>query len=219
MDPATDVAVVGVDESAVLDVAQLALGGEVQVGQLAVAIGSPFNLEQTVTSGIISAVDRPFPTEEVTVGMLQTDAPINSGNSGGPLVDRQGRVIGINTAIFSTSGDNSGIGFAIPIDLAHSQAEKILAGEPLDTALLGVSGDATESGDAGVLVVEVQPGTAADEAGLEVGDVIRSVDGEQVADIGQLAADISQRDPGEEVEMVVERDGEQRTVRATLGSR
>src|SRR5690606_7709187 len=95
-DTSTDVAVVEIDPSAVIGTASLALDSEVKVGQLAVAIGSPFGLDQTVTSGIISAIDRPYPGSEIVVGMLQTDAPINSGNSGGALVNRQGQVIGIN---------------------------------------------------------------------------------------------------------------------------
>lgn len=218
-DTSTDVAVVEIDADAVIGVAQLALDTEVKVGQLAVAIGSPFGLEQTVTSGIISAVDRPYPNSEVVVGMLQTDAPINSGNSGGALANRNGQVIGINTAIFSNSGDNSGIGFAIPIGVAHAQAQKIINGESLETGFLGISGEAPPSGDPGVLVVDVEQGSAADEAGIEVGDVIISVDGDDVSNIGELAATISSYSPGDEVDLVVAREGESSEVNAVLGSR
>jgi putative serine protease PepD len=218
-DASTDVAVVQIDSSAVIGTAQLALDTEVKVGQLAVAIGSPFGLDQTVTSGIISAVDRPYPNSEIVVGMLQTDAPINSGNSGGALVNRYGQVIGINTAIFSNSGDNSGIGFAIPVGVAHSQAQKIIKGESLETGFLGIEGNAPPGGESGVLVENVTSGSAADEAGIEVGDVIAAVDGEEMKDIGDLAATISTFSPGDEVELVVVRDGETSEVTATLGQR
>jgi S1-C subfamily serine protease len=172
-----------------------------------------------VTSGIISAVDRPYPNSEIVVGMLQTDAPINSGNSGGALVNRYGQVIGINTAIFSNSGDNSGIGFAIPVGVAHAQAQKIIKGESLETGFLGIEGNAPPGGESGVLVENVTSGSAADDAGIEVGDVIAAVDGEEMKDIGDLAATISTYSPGDEVELVVVRDGETSEVTAVLGQR
>jgi putative serine protease PepD len=218
-DTSTDVAVVQIDSDAVIGTAQLALDSEVKVGHLAVAIGSPFGLDQTVTSGIISAIDRPYPGSEIVVGMLQTDAPINSGNSGGALVNRNGQVIGINTAIFSNSGDNSGIGFAIPIGVAYNQAQKIINGESLDTGFLGIEGEAPPNGESGVLVQAVTDGSAADDAGIAVGDIIVSVDGEEMKDIGDLAATISTFSPGDEVELEVNRDGETSTVSATLGER
>jgi S1-C subfamily serine protease len=218
-DTSTDVAVVEIDPDAVIGVAQLALDNEVKVGQLAVAIGSPFGLDQTVTSGIISAVDRPYPNSEIVVGMLQTDAPINSGNSGGALVNRNGQVIGINTAIFSNSGDNSGIGFAIPVCVAHNQAQKIIKGESLDTGFLGIEGEAPPNGESGVLIQAVTDGSAAQDAGLDVGDIIVTVDGEELKDIGDLAATISTYSPGEEVELEVSRDGKVSKVSAVLGER
>jgi S1-C subfamily serine protease len=218
-DTSTDIAVVQIDEDAVIEVACLALGEEVRVGQTAVGIGSPFGLEQTVTQGIVSAVDRPFPNGEIVVGMIQTDAPINSGNSGGALANRSGCVMGINTAIFSNTGDNSGIGFAIPIDVAHTQAQKIVDGESLETGFLGVTGDEPTNGEAGVLVVDVDGGSAADDAGIEVGDVIMSIDGEEVHDIGALAVNISAHSPGDEVEIELERDGDTMTLDVELGSR
>jgi putative serine protease PepD len=218
-DTSTDVAVVEIDPDAVIGVAQLALDNEVKVGQLAVAIGSPFGLDQTVTSGIISAADRPYPNSEIVVGMLQTDAPINSGNSGGALVNRNGQVIGINTAIFSNSGDNSGIGFAIPVGVAHNQAQKIIKGESLDTGFLGIEGEAPPNGESGVLIQAVTDGSAAQDAGLDVGDIIVTVDGEELTDIGDLAATISTYSPGEEVELEVSRDGKVSKVSAVLGER
>jgi S1-C subfamily serine protease len=218
-DPATDIAVVQMDETKVTGVACLALGEPVKVGQTAVGIGSPFGLTQTVTSGIVSAVDRSYPSGEIVVGMIQTDAPINSGNSGGALANRDGCVIGINTAIFSNSGDNSGIGFAIPIGTADRQAQKIVNGESLETGFLGVTGDEPTGGDAGVLVVEVAEDSAAEDAGVEMGDVIVSIDGDEVQDIGALAAKISVHSPGDEVVLEVVHDGDTSEVTVELGSR
>jgi S1-C subfamily serine protease len=217
-DPSTDIAVIQTDED-LTGVACLALDEPVQVGQTAVGIGSPFGLTQTVTSGIVSAVDRPYPSGEIVVGMIQTDAPINSGNSGGALANRDGCVIGINTAIFSNSGDNSGIGFAIPVGTAHQQAEKIVDGESLETGFLGVTGDEPTGGDAGVLVVEVAEDSAAEDAGVEMGDVIVSIDGDEVQDIGALAAKISVHSPGDEVVLEVVHDGDTSEVTVELGSR
>lgn len=128
-------------------------------------------------------------------------------------------MIGINTAIFSNSGDNSGIGFAIPIDTAHNQAQKIIDGDPLATGFLGVTGDAPRGGQPGVLIVDVERGSAADEAGIEVGDVITSIDGESIADIGQLAVVVSEHNPGDRVEVQLVRDGDEQTLTVELGSR
>ena len=113
--------------------AALAVGETPLVGQTAIAIGSPFGLEQTVTQGIVSAVNRAVATQSGNlVAMIQTDASINSGNSGGPLVDRYGQVIGINVQIRTSSGDNAGIGFAVPIDLAYEVATRLVEGKPVD---------------------------------------------------------------------------------------
>lgn len=222
-DPNTDVAVVEVDPEAIIEVAVLALGGELRVGQTAVAIGSPFGFEQTVTAGIVSAVDRPFPSgtqsEQILVGMIQTDAPINSGNSGGALTDREGRVIGMNTAIASQTGDNSGIGFAIPIDIAYAQATKIVEGEPLDVPFLGVGRGQNTTGEPGAYIASVEPGSAADEAGLEVGDLVVAIDGEPVKGFDELAAEIASRTPGDTISLEVWSDGDTQTVEATLQSR
>lgn len=128
IDPATDIAVVDVD--AALPVPELGDDDDLRVGQLAVAIGSPYGLDETVTLGIVSALGREVTTEAGTIGgLVQTDAPINPGNSGGPLADREGRVIGINHAIASSSGGNEGVGFAVPIGVALESADAILSGE------------------------------------------------------------------------------------------
>ena len=141
-DPTTDIAVIAAGAGTGLPSAQLATGEKATVGQIAIAIGSPFDLQQSVTAGIVSAVDRPIPNLEGVVAMIQTDAPINPGNSGGALADRQGRVIGINTSIQTdgTSQANVGVGFAIPIDTALRIADLLVAGEPIQRGFLGVRG-------------------------------------------------------------------------------
>ncbi len=210
----TDVAVVKIDGSPDLPTAALAVGEDVRVGQLAIALGSPFGLDQTVTSGIVSAVDRVL---DRNVSFIQTDAAINPGNSGGPLVDARGRVIGINDQIFTQSGGNDGVGFAISIDVAKIVADQIVAGEPVQLAFLGVS---TENavGTGGVLVDSVVDDSAAAAAGIEVGDTIVAVDGRPVGDIGDLRVRIITTPPGTEVQVDVLRNGQPLTVTATLGA-
>ena len=220
-DPNADIAVVSVGEGHDLPVATLATGEKAQVGQTAIAIGSPFRLQQTVTEGIVSAVDRPIPNGRSYTAMIQTDAPINPGNSGGALADRFGRVIGINTAIQTggTSNTNAGVGFAIPIDTALSVAERILANEPIESGFLGVTGGPSSDGSAGVEVTEVTPGTAADAAGLMVGDRILSIDGAPIGLFEELAGLVVARQPGDVVELEVVRNNELLVVHATLGQR
>ncbi|MBT8217600.1 MAG: PDZ domain-containing protein [Acidimicrobiia bacterium] len=213
-DDVTDVAVVEIDADLVPAVAQLALGADLTVGQTAVAVGSPFRLDQTVTAGIISAEDRIVNQ----VSMVQTDAAINPGNSGGPLVDLQGRVLGINDVIFTNSNDNAGVGFAISIDLAKIVADQITAGEPVALALLGVSVGPSPDGDAGGLIQDVSDGTAAAAAGIEVGDLVIAVDGEPIRDSEELRAQVITRAPGTVLNLELIRDGQQITIDVTLGS-
>ena len=213
-----DVAVVQVDRSG-LEAADLALGEDALVGQMAIAVGSPWGLQGTVTAGIISAVDQSIPSGDSARAVLQTDAAINPGNSGGPLVDREGRVLGINVSIFSLSGANDGVGFAVPIDVASDIAEQVVAGDSIETAFLGVSLGNVESGQAGALIAEVTPAGAADEAGVEVGDLILSIDGVQVQGGPDLAAQVQTHRPGTTVEIVLMRDGEQLTFNVTLDQR
>ena len=213
-----DVAVIEVDRTG-LPAAELALDDDPQVGQMAIAVGSPWGLQGTVTSGIISAVDQAIPQGTSARAVLQTDAAINPGNSGGPLVDRQGRVIGINVSIFSLSGANDGVGFAVPIDIAHDIAESIVAGEEIQTAYLGVSLGAVESGQGGALIDDVTAGTGADEAGLEVGDLVISIDGAPVQDGGDLAAQVQTHQPGDTVDLVIVRDGSEMTISVTMSER
>jgi putative serine protease PepD len=216
-DEVSDVAVVKVDRTG-LKAAPLAIGKSVQVGQLAVAIGSPFGLNETVTAGIISATDRVLQDGRE---VIQTDAPINPGNSGGLLADRQGRVIGINDAI--RPGDNSdgnvGIGFAIPIDLAAKSAEAIVQGKQVQTGYLGVSMGEAPNGQDGALVQEVASGSPAAKAGLQVGDLVTAIDGKSIQNSGEMVAAIRDHKPGEKVTVTVDRDGNQTTISATLGER
>ncbi|MPY94307.1 MAG: PDZ domain-containing protein [Acidimicrobiia bacterium] len=215
----TDVAVIKiVDPPADLPVASLALEDAPQVGQQVIAIGSPFGLDQTVTAGIVSTVSRPVPVGQNVVGMIQTDAPINSGNSGGALVDLQGRVIGINDQIRTTSGDNAGIGFAVPIDLAYQVAQLIIQGQPVQFGFLGVTTDEPSFGQSGALVTQVMDGSPAAQVGLQEGDVIVAVDGQAVRSYEELISGIRSRQPGETLELAVLRGEEQVTVEVTLGT-
>ena len=212
-----DVAVVQVDRTD-LPAAELALDDDPQVGQMAIAVGSPWGLQGTVTSGIISAVDQAIPQGASARAVLQTDAAINPGNSGGPLVDRQGRVIGINVSIFSLSGANDGVGFAVPIDIAHDIAERVVAGEEIQTAYLGCP-SVWWSRVRAEPDRRRHPGTGADEAGLQVGDLVISIDGAPVQDGGDLAAQVQTHQPGDTVDLVVVRDGSEMTVPVTMSER
>jgi putative serine protease PepD len=220
-DTSTDVAVVKVDLSATKAVpASLAVGDPLQVGQTAIAIGSPFGLEQTVTAGIVSAVDRAMQTTNGAEDMIQTDAPINPGNSGGPLADLRGRVIGINDQIESASGSSSGVGFAIPIDTAKAVADKLVAGKPVTFAFLGVQSQDSGQGIVGngALIVNVEPGSPAAKAGVQQGDVITKIGGTTIDSSTTLSARIRQSSPGTVLQLTIERNGSPRTLTVTLGS-
>ena len=212
--------------------ATFAPSDEVRVGQLAVAVGSPFGLTQTVTSGIVSAIGRVVPSFGCNLGRgqsvdcagvatIQTDAPINPGNSGGPLVDRSGRIIGMNTSIRTNNSfdvSNAGVGFALPSDTVIIVAERLLAGEPVGTAWLGIVGVSTTDGRPGARIEAVEPGSPADVAGLETGDLIVTSDGRPLVAMDALRADIQLRLPGMTVELQFERDGVLRTTEVELGS-
>jgi putative serine protease PepD len=221
LDQSTDVAVVKVDLSGTkATAASLATGQALQVGQTAVAIGSPFGLDQTVTAGIVSAVDRAMQTTNGAIDMVQTDAPINPGNSGGPLADLQGRVIGINDQIESASGSSSGVGFAIPITTAKAVADKIVAGQPVTFAFLGVQSQDSGQGVVGngALIVGVESGSPAAKAGVQQGDVVTRIGTTAIDDSTTLSARIRQASPGDVVKLTVERNGATKTISVTLGS-
>ena len=218
-DSGTDIGVVKVDRDN-LQPAALALKVPLEVGQTAVAIGSPFGLEGSVTSGVVSAVNRSLPTQDGSVfEVLQTDAPINPGNSGGALADREARVIGINDSIRSESGGNEGVGFAVPIDIAAASAARIVQGKSSASGYLGVSGTDPTLGRAGALINEVVKGGPADKAGLQVGDLVVSVNDKAVQGMDDLAAQIRLLEPGQTVRLGIVRDGKQQTITATLTNR
>jgi putative serine protease PepD len=217
-DTGTDIAVVRVNSS---DLPAVAIApDEPVVGQTAVALGSPFGLDQTVTAGIVSAVDRPVDNDRgIAVNMIQTDASINPGNSGGALVDRNGALIGINTAIFSQSGENNGIGFAIPVEVALDVAGKLEAGESTARAGLGLTGPSdTPTGATGAYVQSVVPDGPAEAAGIRAGDSIVAVDGDDIRSFDQLRGVISAYSPGDEVTVTLEREGQTLEVGVTLGT-
>jgi putative serine protease PepD len=221
-DTANDVGVVKVDRGN-LPAAPLAVNVPLQVGQLAVAIGSPFRLEGSVTAGVVSATNRIL-SDGQGAGreVIQTDAPINPGNSGGVLADREGRVIGINSAIRSdgsTNGGNIGIGFAVPIDIAARSAAAIVQHKPLQTGFLGVSTGDPTSGRGGALVQDVTPNSPAAKAGLQAGDLVVALDGQAVTSQDDLISRIRDHKPGDRVTLKVVRDGKEQTVTATLADR
>jgi S1-C subfamily serine protease len=224
-DPTTDLAVLRID-AARLPAAELAEGLP-EVGDLAIAIGSPFGLEGSVTAGIVSAVDRTLAGQSTTLtGLIQTDAAINPGNSGGALVDAEGRVIGINTAILSGSGTNDGVGFAVASPVVRDITQQLIETGTVERAVLGVAGQDVDprvaaayglAEDAGALIVQVEPGSAADVAGLQPGDLVVAADGEPVTSMGELAGAIQAREPGDELDLTIVRQGERLEVTAELG--
>ncbi len=235
-DELTDLAVIRADVKG-LTPAKLGSSGNLQVGQQVVAIGSPFGLQATVTSGIVSALNRPVTSgdgqsDSTTVfPAVQTDAAINPGNSGGALIDLAGRVVGINSAIKTAGGSgqsqggNIGLGFAIPIDQAKPIIDELVAKGTASHARLGVKvGDTanTESSDGqllqGAQLGEVTPGGAADKAGLKAGDVVTAVDSHAIASGDALVAAVRSHRPGDEVTITYRRNGQTGTVTAKLAS-
>jgi S1-C subfamily serine protease len=212
-----DIAVIEVDE---IEVPSARFSDEKpRVGQLAIAVGSPWGLASTVTAGIISAVDQTNCGLDTCVSMVQTDAAINPGNSGGALIDRDGEVVGINVSIYTLSGANDGVGFAVPSEIAVDYAESIATGEAIETSFLGVSVENATTGRAGALITEVVPGSAAEEAGLELGDVVIRLGGVTILSQGDLVAQVRAHRPGTTVEVVVLRDSAEMTLDITLGVR
>ncbi|MCW2748598.1 MAG: trypsin [Nocardioidaceae bacterium] len=232
-DPITDLAVISAEGKSGLTPATLGTSDNLTVGQEVVAIGSPFGLESTVTSGIVSALNRPVTSSDGTATgtssvfpAIQTDAAINPGNSGGPLVDLDGRVVGINSAIRTnsdTSGSGSiGLGFAIPIDLAKRVSAQLVRGETVEHARIGISvGDSVQADgltSVGAEVSKVTAGSAGEKAGLKVGDVVTSLNGNQVASADGLVAGIRAYEPGTKVTLQYTRDGKTETTEVTLDS-
>ncbi len=225
--PPFDLAVVRVQGVDNLTPAQLGSSEDLVVGQPVLAIGSPLGLSGTVTSGIVSALNRPVSAGgqegdlSTVLNAIQTDAPINPGNSGGPLVDMAGRVVGINSAIASTGqqGGSIGLGFAIPIDQAQRVAQELIADGVANQAVLGVTVPVGGPDRGGAQVRSVVPGSAAAEGGLRPGALITRVDGRVIEGGNGLVATIRSYPPGSQVELQVRApNGNTRTVSVTLGS-
>jgi putative serine protease PepD len=216
-DTDSDIGVVAIEGRDDLPVAVLAESPP-SVGDLVVAVGSPFALDQTVTAGIVSALDRPASQGGPTVGTIQIDAPINPGNSGGPVANRNGEVIGIASYIQSQSGGNVGLGFAVPIDVAEQVADALVAGQPVAFGYLGIEGGDAVGEETGALIAAVVPGSPADEAGIQAGDLIVGVNGDPVTSFGDLGVIIRREEPGDTLDLTVRRNGDDQTLTATLGS-
>jgi putative serine protease PepD len=218
-DRSTDVAVLELDDPSKAP-APLELGSakSLQVGDPVVAIGSPFGLQGTLTSGIVSALDRTInaPDGFTIDGAIQTDAALNPGNSGGPLLDHGGRVVGVNAQIASETGSNNGVGYAIPIETVKSVTDQLIKSGSVKHAYLGVR---ISDGNGGARIEEVTEGTPAAKAGLEAGDLVKSANGEPVRSAAELSGAVASHRPGDELRLEVERSGELRTLTVTLGTR
>ncbi len=241
----SDLAVLKIDPGEVEDLTALPLGdsSQLEVGDPVVAIGNPFGLQRTVTTGIVSALQRRIdaPSGFSIANVIQTDASINPGNSGGPLLDAQGRVIGINSQIATGGGQGSvGIGFAVPVNTAKQLLPSLRRGEDIERAYLGVRMlDVSEAVadevdlpvDEGVLVESVEDGSPAQDAGVRgtesdpaggiasPGDVIVSVDGEEVTSADQVVSAVAGKQPGDSISLEVRRGDDTRTLRVELGER
>jgi S1-C subfamily serine protease len=221
-DPSVDLALLKVDPADVeggLQPLELGSSEDLRPGDPAIAIGSPFGLEGSVTSGIVSALGRTItaPNGFSISGAIQTDAAINPGNSGGPLLDGEGRVIGVNSQIRTEGGDdNSGVGFAVPVDEVKRVVPALERGEEVERAYLGVRmGDAPNGGAA---VGDVVPDGPAARGGLRSGDRIVEIDGTPVRDSDDVSGTVNAARPGQQVRVVVERGGERRTLTVELGT-
>jgi S1-C subfamily serine protease len=236
--PELDIAVIQIDvDKAQLRPLPVGASADLEVGQKVFAIGNPFGLDHTLTTGIVSALGRTItsvlntPIQDV----IQTDAAINPGNSGGPLLDSSGRLIGVNTAIYSPSGANAGIGFAVPVDTVNRVVPQLIQFGRMRRPVIGVQLNsqldalvARRFGVRGAVIHVVAPGSAAARAGLtgtdvsrtdiRVGDVITEIDGKAVSSQAELLGRLSYIEPGATVEMKVWRDGKTRTVKLTLGA-
>src|SRR5690606_36748636 len=208
-DPPTDLALLKIDDPRVTPVA-LGDSDHLEVGDWVLAIGNPFGLPQTVSAGIVSAVGRANVGIVDYEDFIQTDAAVNPGNSGGPLVDLQGRVVGINTAIASRTGGNNGIAFAIPINMSKDVVEQLLARGSVTRGHIGIIISDLDpemaktfeyTGSKGILVQDVAPDSPASQAGLRGGDIITSLDGQPVTALARFRAEIAKKAPGTAVKL------------------
>jgi len=232
-DPSSDLAVIKASGVSNLKPAKLGSSADLEVGQQVVAIGSPLGLQGTVTSGIVSALNRPVRTgssdalggqgDSAVFNAIQTDAAINPGNSGGPLVNMSGEVIGINSAIATLQGGGQqsgsiGVGFAIPIDKARDVATQLAKGQQPSRAFLGVTVQDTTGSTPGAQIATVQSGSPAADAGLKEGDVITKVDDTSIDGADALVAAVRGEAAGTKVTVTYVRDGATHTAEVTLGS-
>ena len=219
-DDSTDVAVIKVStDASLLHPLSWGVSKTVQVGESVAAIGSPFGLPESMSAGIISAVNRTItaPNNYSISGALQTDAAINHGNSGGPLLNLSGEVIGINAQIESDSGGNDGVGFAIPADAAKSVANTLISGGKVQHAYLGIR--VADASTAGAQITTVVSGSPADKAGLKAGDVITAIDGNAITTADDLTAQVGAHQPSDAVTVTVTRNGSSKDIKVTLGVR
>ena len=224
-DPETDIALLKIDADS-LTALPFADSNELQVGDYVVAIGNPFGLGQTITAGIVSAVGRSGLSLESYEDFIQTDAAINVGNSGGALINLKGELVGINTAIFSGRGGNIGIGFAIPINMARQIMDQLLTHGEIQRGRIGVQiqdliPDLAEalgtSHERGAVVAQVIPGTPAEAAGIQIGDVIVEMNGEPVVGSSDLRNKVGLLRVGDAVRLTIERDGKPMTIELAVG--
>jgi len=224
-DPKTDVAVLKIDAKN-LPVVPIGKSRDLKVGEWVLAIGSPFGLDSSVTVGVVSAKGRSLP-DDSNVPFIQTDVAVNPGNSGGPLFNTRGEVVGINSQIYSQTGGYQGLSFAIPIDLAYRIKDQIVTTGKVQHAKLGVTIQEVNQGFAdsfklespeGALVSNVERGGPADKAGLKSGDVVRKLNGQPIVASGDLPAMLSLAKPGDKVTLDVWRDGKIVQIDARLGN-
>lgn len=228
-DPDTDIAVLRIESRQLPTPITLGQIESVHVGDVVLAIGNPFGVGQTVTSGIVSALGRDHVGINTFENFIQTDAAINPGNSGGALIDTRGNLIGINTAIYSNNGGSMGIGFAIPVNLAKQVMESILTNGSVTRGWIGVEPQNISkelaqslnlpSNTTGVLITGVLEGGPADRAGIKPGDILMKVNDQEINDVRQLLNQISKQQPGAEIAIKVFRKGKTQALRAIVGKR
>lgn len=227
-DAMSDVALLQLDGASNLTEIKMADSDKLRVGDFTVAIGNPFGLGQTVTSGIVSALGRSTGySDKGYENYIQTDAAVNQGNSGGPLINLKGELIGINTAIISPSGGNAGIAFAIPSNMANNLVQQIIEFGEVKRGMLGIKGGELNASLAkefnleaqqGAFISEVLDGSAADKAGIKAGDVITELNGQKITSFNELRAKIATSGAGKEVELTYLRDGKSNKVKVVLQS-
>ncbi|HTB27657.1 MAG TPA: Do family serine endopeptidase [Steroidobacteraceae bacterium] len=224
-DKTSDIAVLKIDAKG-LPTVRLGNSDKLGVGDYVLAIGAPFGLEETATAGIVSATGRSLPGDGA-VPFIQTDAAVNPGNSGGPLFDASGAVVGINSQIYTNSGGYQGVSFAVPINLAQGVEQQIVKTGKVEHGRLGIQIQNVNqslaqsfklSSPAGALVAQVEPDSAAARAGIKAGDVIQKYNGNPIADAGQLSVQVNATAPGEKATLDIVRDGKPMTLTATIGA-